>query len=279
MMRDGYIDTNGVRLWFEERGDPTGPAVLFVNGAMSPATSWPDDLLDPLARAGCRVVVFDNRDIGLSTHIDFDAHPYAIEDLVADTLGLMDGLGIHRAHLVGQSMGGIIGQLLALHHADRLASLTLLNTTPGPDDRLAEPVDGLFSVFDRQVDQSNDPEEDALDVTVEFCRRLSGSRFGFDEAAIRRDLAADAARGTNPACSHGNMPGSASSRVDELATVEARTLIVHGDEDPLFPVDHAVVTAAAIPGSTLVVWEGVGHELPAPLAPELARLVLGLVEI
>ncbi len=119
-MAEGYVDTNGVRLWHEELGRPDGAPVVLVMGVDGSAIWWPPELVDGLAGAGYRVVLFDNRDIGLSSHIDYASAPYGLEDMATDTVGLLDALGIDSAHLVGVSMGGMISQLAALRHSDRL---------------------------------------------------------------------------------------------------------------------------------------------------------------
>jgi pimeloyl-ACP methyl ester carboxylesterase len=266
---DGYVDTNGVRLWYEELGRSAGPPVVLVQGVAASALWWPPDLVDALIDAGFRVVCFDNRDIGRSSHVDYERAPYGVDDMATDTLGLLDALGIERAHLVGVSLGGMISQVLALRQPGRVRSLTLISSTPGPDDRLSPPTDAFMEFVIRAAEQDQDP----VDATVAFSRVLTGSRFPFDEHYYRQLASADLARGTNANSNQGSVPISASSRVDDLQRVAAPTLVVHGTEDPVFPIDHAVALADAIPGARLVRWEGVGHDLPIPLMPELSRLL------
>jgi pimeloyl-ACP methyl ester carboxylesterase len=269
-MAEGWIDTNGVRLWYGETGDPGGEAVVLLMGAGASVLAWPAETLEALAGAGYRVVRFDNRDIGLSTHLDPATSPYTLDDLATDTLGLMDHLGIGRAHLVGASMGGMVAQSVALRQPDRVRSLTLLITTPGPDERLPPPSDRLAAVA---LMPGTTPEE-VDERTVALWRVLAGTRFPFDEARIRADMAADAARGTNPAPAHALAVMTAPSRLDDLPRLSVPALVVHGTEDPIFPVEHAHALAAAIPGAELVVWDGVGHEVPPQLAGELIERVL-----
>jgi len=270
-MAEGYVETNGVRLWYEERGNTNDPAVVLIMGATASAISWPDELLDAFVDAGFRVVRFDNRDIGLSTHVDYATNPYTLDDMGADTVGVLDALGIERAHLVGASMGGMISQVVALAHPERVRSLGLLITTPGPaDDRLSPMSEEVMTVALRQADT----DDEVAQRTVDLWRVLTGSRFPFDEDLYREMAANDAARGTNPNSSHGVAVQMSPSRIDALTAVEVPTLIVHGTEDPILPYDHAEALHKAIPGSTLVTWEGVGHELPAPLLPELVTLLI-----
>ena len=136
-MSESFVETNGIRLWYEQLGDPEGEPVVLVMGAGASAIRWPPPLIEGLESAGRLVVRFDNRDIGLSSHIDYAIAPNTLDDMATDTLGLLDVLGIHRAHLVGASMGGMIIQVVALRRPYRVRSLTLLITSPGRDGRLS----------------------------------------------------------------------------------------------------------------------------------------------
>jgi pimeloyl-ACP methyl ester carboxylesterase len=269
-MAQGYVDNDGVRLWYEELGPSDGPPVLLVMGGGASVVWWPPELLRGLVDAGCRVVQFDNRDVGLSTHVDWAIAPYGIDDMADDVVAVLDAVGVGAAHLVGVSVGGMVGQAVALRHPERVRSLTLVSTTPGPDPRLSSGKGSVFAGLDRPIET----DADAIELEVDFCRAVAGSRFEFDEQYYRELAAADLARGTNPAP---GMP-SASSRVDDLAGIQVPTLVVHGTEDPIYPFDHAEVLADGIPGATLVRWDGVGHEQPPQLVAELARLVIHHVD-
>jgi pimeloyl-ACP methyl ester carboxylesterase len=269
-MASGFVETNGVRLWFEELGPAEGPPVVLVGGGGASVLWWPEGLERGLVAAGCRVVQFDSRDVGLSTHIDWATAPYGIDDMAADTVGLLDALAIPAAHLVGISVGGMVCQATALGFPDRVRSLTLLSTTPGPDPRLSSGDPAVFDGLDRPVET----DEDAAELDVDFYRAVAGSRFPFDERYCREVALADQARGTNR---NPGMP-SASSRVDALDRIAAPTLVVHGTEDPIFPYDHAETLARGIPRATLVTWDGVGHELPPPLVPELTAAITAHIE-
>lgn len=259
------MDTNGVRLWYDDRGPADGDAVVLVMGATASAISWPDELLDALTAAGLRVVRFDNRDIGLSTHVDYAAAPYTLDDMADDTVGLMDALGIDRAHLVGASMGGMISQVIALRFPERVRSLGLLITTPGPDERLSPTSDAVLAIATREATTDAELEQRGVDLW----RVLTGSRFPFDEDAVRATARRDAERGTNPNSAHALAVFTAPSRIDALGAAQVPTVVVHGSEDPIFALDHGETLAKTIPGATLVTWEGVGHEVPAALADEL----------
>jgi pimeloyl-ACP methyl ester carboxylesterase len=265
-MAAGYVDTDGVRLWYQELGRAAGAPVLLVMGGGASVLWWPPELLGGLVGAGYRVVQFDNRDTGLSSYVEWASAPYGIGDMAGDAMGVLDVVGIDAAHLVGVSVGGMVCQAAALGCPDRVRSLTLISTTPGPDPRLSPGEEAVFAGLDRPVQT----DADIAEREVDFCRAVAGSRFGFAEQYYRDLVAADLARGRNPAA---NAP-SASSRVEELARIRVPTLVVHGTEDPVYPYDHAEVLARGIPNATLVRWEGVGHEQPPQLVPELTRLVI-----
>lgn len=267
----GYTDSDGVRLWYEARGPEDGPVVLLVPGGGASVVWWPAELLAGLVAAGCRVVQFDSRDTGLSTYVDPSEAPYGLDDLVADALAVLVAAGVDGpAHWLGVSMGGMVCQAAALLHPERVLSLTLVSTTPGPDDRLAAGDPSVFDGLDRPIET----DEDFVALQLDFCRAVAGSRFPFAEDHYRGIATADAARGTNPA------PGvpSAGSRLDDLGQIRAPTLVVHGTEDPVYPYTHAEALAAGIPDATLVPWEGVGHEQPPELIPELLDLLTRQVQ-
>jgi pimeloyl-ACP methyl ester carboxylesterase len=233
---------------------------------------WPSEFIDALVEVGCRVVRFDNRDIGLSTHVDFETAPYRIEDMAIDTLGLMQALGISSANLVGMSLGGIIGQQLALRDPSCVRSLTLISTTPGPDPRLPRPSKKVFNTTSPPKNES-----DWIESVVDFCRALAGERFTFDEHRTRELARADLKRGTNIR-SHQSRLAQLPSRLDRLAEINVPTLVVHGSDDPLFPIEHAAALAQGIPNARLIEWDRVGHEIPAQLAAELGRQVVQIAE-
>jgi pimeloyl-ACP methyl ester carboxylesterase len=265
-MAAGYVDTDGVRLWYEERGQPDGTPVLLVMGRGASVVWWPPELIQGLVGAGYRVVQFDNRDTGLSSYVDWASAPYGIEDMTGDAMGVLDAVGVDAAHLVGVSLGGMVTQTAALQYPDRVRSLTLISTSPGPDPRLSPGDDSVFAGLDRPVET----DEDIAELVVDVCRAVAGSRFAFDEQHYRDLIAADLARGVNPEA----IAPAASSRIDELARIQVPALVVHGTEDPVYPYDHAEVLVKGIPKATLVRWEGVGHEQPPHLVPELTRLVI-----
>jgi pimeloyl-ACP methyl ester carboxylesterase len=270
-MTEGFVQVNDVKLWYESLGDPDNENVLLISGATRTAMEWDPALLDGLVAAGRHVVRFDNRDIGLSTHVDYETTPYTLDDMATDTLSLLDTLGIQRAHVVGSSLGGMVAQLVALRAQERVLSLTLLITTPGMgDDRLTQSDPRIAATAMRPASTPDEVEQRGRDLAS----LLVGSRFPYDEARARRREEADRARGTNPDNAHGLVALTAPSRHDALRELTTPTLILHGSEDPLFPADHSQAMAEAIAGSKLVTWEGVGHEIPSQLVPELTQAIV-----
>jgi pimeloyl-ACP methyl ester carboxylesterase len=259
------IRANGVDLCVQTFGDAGAPAILLIAGAACSMDWWADGFCERLA-AGPRLVIrYDLRDTGQSVSYPAGAPRYDGADLVADALGILDELRIARAHLVGMSMGGGIAQTLALDRPARVASLTLISTSPGGpglppmSDELASafadpppPPDwsDRAAVVDYIVDDAH-PYAGSLGPDEEWLRALAGRIFD-----RTRDIEATF---TN----HWLLAGGEPLR-PRLGQIAAPTLVVHGTEDPLFPFAHAETMAAEIPGARLMPLAGVGHELPPP---------------
>jgi pimeloyl-ACP methyl ester carboxylesterase len=271
-MGDATVEVNGVRLWLDLVGPANGSAVILIPGAASQATCWPDELVDPLVAGGHRVLRFDPRDIGRSEWIDFESHPYTVEDQAADVVGLMEVLSIERAHIVGFSGGGIVAQVLALAHAERVLSLTSWASSPASTDR---DLPQMKPEILQQVLQTAKTEQERVEQRIAILRAFAGSRLGFDEAQARARVESEMKRGQNPACAHAQVGFAAPPRTDRLRTLAVPTLVLHGDEDPALPLPHGELMASAVPKARLVVLEGIGHELhPAvctEVVPELMR--------
>lgn len=260
---DMMIEANGVRLCVETFGDPADQAILLVHGACASMLWWEVELCERIAAAGRFVIRFDNRDTGRSVCYPAGRPGYSLRDLAADAIGVLDALGVGRAHLVGRSMAGAIVTTAALRHPDRVASLTLVSTTTGAAD-----LPPMSADFLRHVGGSGpDPADHAavVDHIVGLMRAYSGDSPYHDEDAVRSLAARDVARTrdigaclTNHFVIELDAPG-------ELEDIAAPTLVVHGELDPVFPLPHGRALVAAIPGATLLVMDKAGHELPAPL--------------
>ena len=228
---------------------------------------WEDGFCERLM-AGCRFVIrYDHRDTGRSVSYEPGGAPYSLRDLAEDAVGLLDALGLESAHLVGMSMGGWIGQLVALDHPDRVVSLTLISTSPtaGPSDPdLPEMSQELQAFFAEEVSEPDWSDREAvIDYIAEGERPFAGSR-PFEEAAIREIAARVFDRTTNLASGFTNHAGidSEDRWRERLGEVSVPTLVIHGTEDPMYPYGNAVALAKEIPGAQLLALERVGHEVP-----------------
>jgi pimeloyl-ACP methyl ester carboxylesterase len=263
------IDVNGVSLAYETLGAEDAAPLLLIQGLGAQMIGWRDGFCVALAERGHFVVRFDNRDVGGSSWCD--GVEYKLGDMADDAAALIEALGIQPAHVVGQSLGGMIAQELVLRHPDAVRSLCLLYTAPSfthtkvtPEYRAA-----------RTTPASS--RADAIEQMVENERRCASSSHAFDEAWNRALAAASFDRGYNPQGVDRQFRAgeSAPDRTEALAAVEVPALIVHGDADQLIDVSGSHALAQAIPHAELQIFPGMGHELPAPLWPTLVELITG----
>ncbi|MGE5339173.1 MAG: alpha/beta fold hydrolase [Gemmatimonadota bacterium] len=285
------VAANGIRIEYESHGDPARPAIVLIMGLGMQLVAWPDELIDGLVARRFRVLRFDNRDAGLSTQFDDHpvgplmsvfmrwsfgwpvAAPYTLDDMANDTIGLFDALGIERAHVVGASMGGMIGQLLAARHRGRVRSLTSMMSTTGARRLPHARLDAFLALVKRP-----DPEAslDALvDHFVHLFRVIGSPGYETPLPLLQERLRRGLARAFRPMGTLRQMIAILASGDLSmlLPQVTAPTLVIHGDADPLVPVAHGEDTAAKIPGAQLKVIQGMGHDLPPALVPELIELI------
>jgi pimeloyl-ACP methyl ester carboxylesterase len=259
------VEVNGVGLCVESFGNAHDPAVLLVMGAGASMLSWEDELCERLAAGGRFVIRYDHRDTGRSVTYEPGAPEYTGDDLVADAAGVIDALGVGRAHVVGMSMGGAIAQRLALDYPDRVSSLTLISTSPGYGPDLPAMSDELRGHFDKPSPQPDWSDRNAvIDYIVEDERVYAARSRRFDEAE-RLELAGRIFdRSIDLAASMANhfILDSGEGWRERLGEIRVPTLVVHGTEDPLFPIGHARALASEIPGAQLLLLERTGHELP-----------------
>ncbi|MFB4315473.1 alpha/beta fold hydrolase [Actinomadura sp. 21ATH] len=289
MSDERLVPVNGVELCAQTFGEPGSVPLLLIGTSM---LAWPDGLCERLAEEGPRLVVrYDLRDTGRSTTADPDAPAYTLRDLVADAAGLLDALELPRAHVAGFGAGGWIAQLLALDHPGRVASLTLVATravAPGPADPDLPEHSPAFMEF-----MMSAPEPDwsdraaAVEAMVESARHLGGSA-GIDEAAVREHAGRvyDRAPSADPAVQRSNHLGTAFAALDSgprwrerLGGIAVPALVIHGADDPFFPVGNGEALARDIPGAELLVLPGTGQELPRrvwdAVAPAMIRVTAG----
>ena len=252
---------------YETFGSEQQPPLVLIEGLSAHLLGWRDELCQLLAESFW-VVRFDNRDVGLSTHYpDVD---YAIEDLADDVVELLDHLGVTSAHVVGQSMGGMVAQLLALRHPDRVASLALIYTTasiehlriegrPGPSDGAVPPAD-RDEAIEAYVAQEREGASTAYEFDESWKRTLGGLMWdrGLDPYGVERQTRAVLAHHVDLA---------------ELSRIEVPTLVVHGTDDPLIDHRASVELHEAIPDSELWLVDGLGHEVARDIWPELVERI------
>jgi pimeloyl-ACP methyl ester carboxylesterase len=263
MSQRTMVLANGVELCLQTFGDLASPAILLIGGAASSMDWWEDEFCERLASGPWFVIRYDLRDTGQSVSYEPGVPQYSGADLVADAVGVLDALRVARAHVVGISMGGGITQHLALDHADRVASLTLISTSPGGPD-LPPMSDELRARFEESPPEPDWSDRQAVvDYIVEGLRPYAGT-LRFDEEEMRALAGTIVDRTVNIASSmtnHWILDGGEPVR-PRLGEIRAPTLVLHGTEDPLFPYGHAEALAAEIPRARLLPLEGMGHEMP-----------------
>jgi pimeloyl-ACP methyl ester carboxylesterase len=284
----------GLELDYESFGHADTPAILLIMGLGMPGVAWPDPLVDGLVAAGFRVIRFDNRDCGHSGKVAGGRMPdlriaiarallrrrviapYTLDDMAADSVGLLDVLGIERAHLVGASMGGMIAQNIAALYPQRVASLTsIMSSTGNPSPRVALGRPGaLRAILTRPTSTSD------VETLVEHYVRVFGvigsPGFAVDGELLRHNLRRIVSRGIHPAGTARQLLAILASgdRRALLARIVAPTLVVHGSDDPLLPVAAGRDTALHIPGARLEIISGMGHDLPPGVQPLLVERIV-----
>ncbi|HEX5894824.1 MAG TPA: alpha/beta fold hydrolase [Thermoleophilaceae bacterium] len=267
-----------VELVYESIGDPADPALLLVMGLGMQLINWDLEFCEGLAERGFHVIRFDNRDAGLSTKIDAPVPnvlramagipiraPYLLDDMASDSFGLLDQLGIERAHVTGVSMGGMIAQTMAIRHPERVLSLGSMLSTTG-DRRVGTPKLRVWSVLMRRAPQQRDAY---IDYFVRVFRLIGSPDYPVDEARIREQAAATYDRCHYPAGTARQLAAilASGSRTAALRRLDVPTVVIHGRKDPLVPFRAGAATARAIPGAKLVAFPGMGHDLPRELWP------------
>jgi len=287
------VRANGLDIEWEAFGREGDPPILLIHGFATPLTGWPDSLCHGLAARGFRVVRFDNRDIGRSTFLpelgvpDLGAlvaearsggnpsAPYALDDMAADAVGLMDALGIERALVAGASMGGMIAQLVALNHPGRTSGLvSIMSTTGRPGLEPAKP-EAMRALAATPASASR---ADRLATAVAAARAIGGAGFPQTEAELEAYLgrSIDYTPYDPPAAArHMAAIVAAPPRHERLKGLQVPTLVIHGSEDPLIPLAHGEDTARCIPGAKLLIVPGMGHDLKEAMMPTWIEAIGG----
>jgi pimeloyl-ACP methyl ester carboxylesterase len=284
------VNANGISIEVESYGALDAPTVLLIMGLGAQLTLWPIELVDALVARGFRVVRYDNRDIGLSTKFDSAGIPdmpslmmalmggkapdiaYTLTDMANDAVAVLDALGIAQAHIVGASMGGMIAQLVAANHPARTRTLTSIMSTTGNRELPPAKPDAMAALTGR-------PTTADVDAIVAFgvaAARIVGSpAYPAEESRLTARVRADFERSFSPAGFARQMAAIVADgdRRDRNAGITAPTLVIHGDADPLVPVEGGHDTAASIKGAELMIIPGMGHDLPVQLVEPIADAI------
>ena len=278
--------SNRIELCYETFGESDDPTMLLVMGLGSQMIHWPDDFCAALAGRGYQVVRFDNRDMGESTWFDGGdtpsvraaigggdvAVPYLLSDMADDAVGLLDHLGVDRAHVCGVSMGGMIAQTIAIRHPRRVASLTSVMSSTGDPD-VGTPTSEAMSALMAPPAATREEYQDA----VVHHAHVWGSPGLFDAERLRETAGRAWDRGYHPEGTARQLLAilSSGSRSADLAALSVPTLVIHGTADTLVQPSGGERTAEVIPDAKLLVVEGMGHDLPPALWPQMIDAVAG----
>ncbi|GAA0389986.1 alpha/beta hydrolase [Microbispora corallina] len=276
---------NGIEICYEVFGEPDGRPLLLVMGLGMQMIGWDEDFIGMLVDRGHQVVRFDNRDVGLSTHLaqepdlmavlsgDRSSVAYTLDDMADDTAGLIEALGWDAAHVVGASMGGMIVQALAIRNPGRVRSLTSIMSTTGPS--VGQPTEAATAALFAPPAPDRDA---AAQRAVETWRVIGSPGFAMDTDRVARVARESYDRGYDPAGTGRQLVAiiTADDRTEGLREVTVPALVIHGEDDPLVTPPGGAATADAIPGAKLLTFPGMGHDLPRELWPEIVDAITEL---
>jgi pimeloyl-ACP methyl ester carboxylesterase len=280
----------GIDIAYQRLGNPDAPVVLLIMGLAAQSIAWPDAFCHALVDRGLQLIRFDNRDIGLSTHMtdapppnlpavlggDLSSVSYTLSDMAADAFGLLDVLGFEKAHLVGASMGGAIAQTMAIENPDRVLSLTSMMSTTGNMSVGQSSPDVLRELFAGQRAVTRD---EVIQQNLRAFRLLGSPGYPTDEkeAAARVGRAYDRSYDPIGIVRQAIASVAAGDRTKRLQHLNVPTLVIHGLSDRMCDPSGGRATAEAIPGAELLLIEGMGHDLPPGLRTQLATHIAEFV--
>lgn len=288
------VQAKGIEFWTETFGKKENPAILLVMGSGSQGLLWHQKFCEKLADKGFFVIRYDHRDVGLSSTVDYQKAPYTLLDMTKDAVAILADYDIQKAHVVGFSMGGPIAMLMGAHFPDRVSSLTLMATSSDMRSNLdaiqGKPSQSLLSpprpaVLAWVKSYITDPPktlDEKLAKFLEGVRIQNGSKIPFDED-LNRQLALQSFIRTRDLESMFNHLKALETSYEMYAQapskIKAPTLILHGDEDPIFPLDHGKALKNAIPHAQLNIIAGMGHGLNSHLYETLIEKIQGITKI
>jgi pimeloyl-ACP methyl ester carboxylesterase len=273
------VRANGVDLCVETFGDPADPPLLLIMGIAASMLHFGEPFCEQLADGGRFVIRYDHRDTGRSVTYPVGQPPYTGVDLTHDAVGVLDALGIERAHVAGFSAGGGIAQEIAIHHANRVLSLTFMCTSPeGPGGELDLPGMGpeVADEFAALAEPDWSDREAVAGYLLE-AERLCAARSRPADTDYLQDLVdrtIDRANSIGAMTNHSVMEHGEGDPIDALRGIALPTLVMHGTDDPMFPIEHGIALSELIPGASLLELDGNGHELPPAVWDEVAAAIL-----
>lgn len=279
-----HITANGITLGYDSFGDARDQTILLISGLGTQMIRWSTSFCEDLAAQGFRVIRFDNRDAGQSTHFthhpvpDFAALaqavaaqqkptvPYTLRDMAADAIGLLDALAIQRAHVVGRSMGGMIAQLMASLYPQRVLTLTSIMSSTG-NPALPSAAPDVMALLTQPAPNLHEDTVGFLNHRLQFAKRIASPGYFFDDVAQRTLILEEANTAYDPTA-FGRQLAAIVATGDlrpALASIVAPTLVIHGTDDPLIPLACGEDTAATISNATFMPIAGMGHDVPVEL--------------
>ncbi|REL26243.1 alpha/beta fold hydrolase [Thalassotalea euphylliae] len=281
---------NGIKLSYQDRGHKSAPTIILIMGLGAQLTVWPDELYFGLVEEGFRVIRFDNRDVGQSSQLDEFGNPslvkswlstrfprrikvpYLLEDMADDVLALMAALKIKKAHLVGASMGGMIGQILAAQHKKRVLSLTSIMSSSSSPKISGSNITVMLKLAKRP---KSNAKEAAIQYHMKMSRLIGSPQYPVAEQELHKLATRNIERGYNPSGFKRQLAAiTASGDRRKLAQkINVPTLVIHGSADPVIPLHAGIDTAKRIRKAKLKVVYGMGHDFPVPLMPKLTKWI------
>ncbi len=284
------VGPSKIELAYEEFGQTGSPPVLLIMGAGAQMLGWHEGFCAELASRGLRAIRFDNRDAGLSSHFSAAPEPdfkaamagdtssaaYNLSDMAADTVGLLDALGLESAHLVGASMGGFIAQMVAIEHPGRVRSLTSIMATTG-NPAVGQPAPETLRLMGGPPPGTR---EEFMEQAVRNTHAVGSPGYPLDDDEVREraGLAYDRSHDRLGMVRQAIAVIASGDRTSRLRAIKVPTLVIHGDNDRMCDISGGRATAEAIPGAELVVIAGMGHNLPRQVWPRIAALIAALVQ-
>ena len=284
-MNEQFADLGEITICHETFGDDSDPTILLIMGLGTQMVAWHEDFCGELAGAGFHVVRFDNRDCGHSTHLDTKpptikqlalrdrrAASYTLSDMAGDAVGLLDHLGVDRAHIVGASMGGMIAQTVAIEHPRRVTSLTSIMSNTG-GRFTGQPA---LMAYPTLLKAAPSEREAFAEHFVRLYRTIGSPGFERDLEEIREIARTSYDRSYSPASTARQLAAiiASPSRGKDLAKIEAPALVIHGTKDKLVRPSGGKMTARAIPGAKLLQIDGMGHDLPRGAWPQIIGAIV-----